>query len=330
MGRPLWRPPKVLFRPSDVGVAPDVLRRAVDRGAVVRICRGVYLAAPLVPDDPVESHLVRVAAAQMMRPDLVASHTSAALAHGLPLLDRAHAAAGGATFTIEPLPTRRSGGRSRVVLRSLPADAVTAVCRPLVGDLRITTAARTAIDLACDLPLAESLMIADVVARSSVTGIAAPRDLRGPLSERVRDVALRPLREASAAPIHTQRRVRRVIELTDPRRESPGESLSFGRIVAAGLPAPDCQRGFNLSGGMVFVDFWWDDFKLAGECDGKVKYDGTFGPDDGVLVREADRQHQLREAGVDVVRWRAADMMFRPSPVLDRMAARLRARGWCG
>ena len=78
------------------------------------------------------------------------------------------------------------------------------------------------------------------------------------------------------------------------------------------------------------MDPWWEEFGLVGECDGKVGYDGTFGADDGVLVAEADRYHGLLTAGADVVRWRAADMMYRPTPVLARVADRLRANGWRG
>ncbi|TXH45121.1 MAG: hypothetical protein E6Q90_01490 [Actinobacteria bacterium] len=330
MGRPLWQPPTVLFRPRDVGVAPDVLRRAVARGDVIRIVRGVYLATAQQPSDARERHALSIAATQMLRPDLVASHTSAALLLRLPLLDGPSAAAGTPTFTRSPTPTRRSGGNPRIVLRALPPAAVSTVAHPLAGDVRVTSAARTAVDLACELPLAEALMVSDTVARASLAGHVSAGNLRGPRNQRIHYLAARTLQEACVTPLHWQRAASRVIGLTDARRESPAESLSYGRIVEAGMVAPDCQRGFTLPGGTVYVDFWWDEFGVAGECDGRVKYDGTFGADDGVLVREAERQHQLQQAGVEVIRWRARDMMYRPAPVLARIAARLRAHGWVG
>lgn len=329
MGRPLWQPPNVLFQPGDVGVAPDVLRRAIRRGDVVRIVRGVYLATARLPADARGRHALRIAATQMLRPDLVASHRSAALLQGLPLLDGEFAASAVPAFTCAPTPTRRGGG-PRVVLRSLPTSAVSSVAHPLAEDIRVTSPARTALDLACEVPLAEALMVSDAVARAAVAGHASVRDLRGELHPRLESMAKRPLVEARAAPMHHWRSAARVIQLTDPRRESPAESLSYGRIVEAGLAVPDCQHGIAVAGGTVFVDFWWDDFGVAGECDGRVKYDGTFGADDGVLVREAERQHLLQQAGVEVIRWQASDMMFRPAQVLARIAGRLRTHGWVG
>lgn len=329
MGRSRWQPPNVLFRPADVSVAPDVLRRAMSRGDVVRLAHGVYLAAQLLPTDPGTRHVVQACAVQMARPDLVASHGTAALALGLPLLHPAVVAGGAPSFTRPPKPGRRGERRPRVVVRELPTSAVTSHDNAL-GGLPVTTAARTALDLACELPLAEALMITDHVARTTASGYVVSRDLRGKLSERARSVALRPLQEAQVAPIHRRRRAMRALELTDPRRESAAESLSFGRIVQAGLPIPDCQHPVTLAAGQMYVDFWWEEYGLAGECDGRVKYDGTFGPDDAALVREADRHHALLESGIDVIRWRAVDMMFRPEIVLARLAARLRARGWQG
>lgn len=330
MGRRSWTPPSVMFRASDVGVAPDVLRRAVSRGEVVRMHRGVYLAADLVPTDDVQRHIVSATAVQMARGDLIASHGTAALAHELPLLNRAEVAEAPPVFTRPPAPGRRSESEPRVMLRKLPPDVVTDHEND-VGGLRLTTPARTALDLASELPLTEALMATDHVARQAALGYVVSRDLRGKVNPQVLERALRPLREAQVARAHSQCRVGRALQLTDPRRESPAESVSFGRIVEAGLPVPDCQHEFvQGSGKGVFVDFWWEEFRVAGECHGKIKYDGSFGHDDGVLVREADRHHFLLSIGISVVHWRAADMMFRPAAVLANIASRLSAGGWRG
>jgi hypothetical protein len=296
----------------------------------VRIHRGVYLAAELMSTDEVERHIVQATAVQMARGDLIASHSTAALAHELPLLNRAAVADAPPVFTRPPSPGLRSERQPRVVLRQLPSDVVTNHAND-VGGLRLTTPARTALDLACELPLAEALMITDDVARQTASGYVVSRNLRGKITPRVMEMSLRPLQEAQVARAHSRRQAVRALELTDPRRESPAESVSFGRIVEGGLPIPDCQHAFILeSDSEVYVDFWWEEFGVAAECHGKIKYDGTFGHDDGVLVREADRHHLLLAKGISLVHWRAADMMFRPSAVLARLSDHLRAGGWQG
>jgi hypothetical protein len=122
--------------------------------------------------------------------------------------------------------------------------------------------------------------------------------------------------------------VARVIDLTDPIRESAAESLTFGWIVEAGLPVPVCQAGVLTDSGVFFPDFWWEDLGLAGECDGAVKYAGSPDADEGVLVRQAERERALRAAGFVVVRWTASEVMAHPYSVIARLEAAFDACGW--
>jgi hypothetical protein len=69
------------------------------------------------------------------------------------------------------------------------------------------------------------------------------------------------------------------------------------------------------------VDFYWDEFGVAGEADGLLKY-----RDDGSLASEKLRQERLEEVGLVVVRWGWADVT-RASAVLERRLRRAFDRG---
>ena len=65
------------------------------------------------------------------------------------------------------------------------------------------------------------------------------------------------------------------------------------------------------------VDFYWDEFGVVGEVDGKIKYDDQ---PESVLWREKRRQERLEDTGLVVVRWGRAEL-----DVLPRLVARLRS-----
>lgn len=78
------------------------------------------------------------------------------------------------------------------------------------------------------------------------------------------------------------------------------------------------------------MDFYWEEFDLIGECDGRIKYDGSLGDASEAMVHQSAREQALRDRGHGVVRWSAAAMVYRPEIVVDEVAARLRSRGWDG
>ncbi len=117
-------------------------------------------------------HLLRALAEQVTAPNRVASHDTAALAHGLPLLNTRLSAAGPVHLT----RPRSSSDRSRVApgrqlhLGGLPQHHVVTLPSALVA----TTPARTAVDLAVSLPLPAGLMVADAAARAEFEEVAGP------------------------------------------------------------------------------------------------------------------------------------------------------------
>lgn len=341
MPRRLWTPPDVPFTLPTSGASKGALYASVQRGRTKVLLPGVFISAQAWPDEPIQQHLIMALARQLRWPHLMASHHTGALACGLPLLHPARAAEQPPRFTRAPGPGVRSSVEPRVTVRELPLEALTDLPSGAARGLQFTTPARTAVDLACELPLPEALMLTDYVARQALMGLRGRRTNgddgdapatsgRGELSRVARQAAMRPLELAVVAAVHRRPGVRQALEFTDPLRDSPPESFSFGAFVLAGLPLPQCQVLFDSEGQIIRVDFYWPEFGLVGECDGNVKYDGTYGLAAEALVGQNVREQALRDMGLSVVRWTAAEIFLRPDAVINRIASRLMGCGWDG
>ena len=207
-----------------------------------------------------------------------------------------------------------------IAVRALPAAH--RVAHP--SELLVTTPARTAVDVASSCEFPEALITLDSAARMSLAASVGSSRLRDAyLSDRHLENARAELVAAieHAATQFTRRHLLEVVPLTDPRRESALESLSYGRMRQAGLPLPDLQVPISTSVGTVYPDFLWAEYMLIGEADGFSKYDA---PDS--LAREKRRQHALEELGFRVIRWTSEEMRLRPGAVLSRIVAALEAR----
>ena len=338
MATPRWTPPRTPFLVTNVGVCRKTVTNAVKRGEIVQLIPRVYIAREGLPDESALSpheyvraqHTLLALAYQVRDPRLVASHETAALALGLPVFTTGTLATYVPRFTVDPSTGMRSRKEPRVLVGTLPPQAVTTVATDHQAELRVTTDARTALDLATEFAMPYALMTVDAVVRQVAGNFRGVRNLRGDLPQRVLQVARQPLLQAICTRAHARRDTARIIELADPRRESAGESLSFGRIVAAGLPVPLCQVAIATEHGVVYPDFYWPELRLAAECDGLVKYDGTFGVDDGVLARQARRERDLKDGGIAVARLWVSDMDHNHQRVIDELARFMVAQGWDG
>lgn len=321
-----WEPPVDLFTLANVaplGVTRSALRVAEESGHVVRVAHGVYIAASAVPDDAVLAHVQRAMAHQMLRPNAIASHNTAALAWGLDLPDPRAAAAGPVEFTVPHDAQARSLARPglAVAVRRLPPQHRTS--HP--SGLLVTTHARTAVDVAARLPLPEALIVLDCAAREILTRQVGDSRRRASYTRpAVLADALEPLREAAqdAATPQTRRRLAAGLELVDPRRESALESYSFGKIAEAGLPLPQLQVCIPTPEGNVYPDFLWPTGMVIGEADGREKY-----KTEKDTYAEKCRQELLESIGYRFVRWGYGQMWGRPAEVLGRMTRVLIARG---
>jgi hypothetical protein len=134
------------------------------------------------------------------------------------------------------------------VRRFVVADSDIAV----VDGCRVTSATRTAWDLARRLPLVEAVVAVDALARA---GRFEPEELLG--------------RVEQAPGARGCRRVPEIAALSDPRAESPSETRLRVALVRAGLP-PVVQHVINDEHGFALarVDLAYPDAKLAVEYDG--------------------------------------------------------------
>ena len=320
-----WNPPAEPFSLAHVahlGVSRRRIASALRHGQIVRLRHGVYVRASALTEDPVSTHLMRAAAVQVLAPGRVASHETAALAHGLPLRWTTRAAESDPAFSVarEEAGRRRSHNLNGIRHSSLPAHHV----HRLPSGLAVTSPARTAVDLASTLPLPDALMVLDAALRLELAGLVGRLDRRHYRDKRLVEAAHMPIREATEylRPGH-RRRVAAALAVADVGHESPLESYSGGRFHLAGLPAPSTQAPVATAAGTVYPDFCWECWRVLGEADGEGKY-----ADAAAFAREKEREQLLREAGWAVVRWTGREGFGTPELVDQRVARALEAAGW--
>lgn len=294
------------------GVTDDMIVTQLKAGRLLRLRRGVYVSQDGWPADPAGQHLVRARAVQVANPQAVLSHQTAAVSWGLPT-------PGFAEWHDSPIALTQPSGALRVPT-SPYAEVYERSLRPadIVHDdlgYRVTSIARTAVDLAAGLPLPDALAVLDDAARRLIRSMrrdARRQDFSNPrYAAAARDLFTgavgRPLRSLADA-----------ISKADPARESVAESLTAGHLYLSGLPMPLFQAPLRTRIGTVFLDFLWPEHRLVGECDGGLKY-----TDPRVLVEEKIREDAVRETDHRVLRWLGKETMVRPDLLMGRIARAL-------
>jgi hypothetical protein len=281
------------------GWTDDELARLVRAGELERLRRGAYVAGTL-PSDAAAAHrlLISATVAGLRRPAVV-SHQSAAVLHGLPLwdvpLDRVH-------VTRRPRAWNDLSGVLRVHVARLRDDEVVEV-----DGLAVTDPLRTALDLARSLPHEAAVVTLDAALHA---GLLALADLRA----RLFDIAGTPGSRSAA----------RAVAFADGRSESVGESRSRVVLHRWGLGPSALQLEIRRDDGLSVgrADFAWEDRRVLGEFDGRVKYGRLLRPgqDPGDAVfEEKRREDAMRDEGWGMVRWVWAEL---GAP--HRLAARVR------
>jgi hypothetical protein len=291
------------------GFGAKAIDARVRSGEWTALRRGVYAETSRVPLDRTERHAVEVAAAaRATGQEVVGSHQSAALIHGL------------TTFTSYDGPPVLS--RCRELRTSRPDGASPA---PLVAhvpthhrsevlEAPVTTIARTAVDLARKGPALSAVVVLDAALRREV-----PR-------EELEEV----LHVARGWP--GSRKAAELVALADDRAESALESVGRYRMWQVGLPKPELQVPlFDEAGLMGYPDFLWEELRVVGEADGLLKYrqeDPEAPPDlrdRDALALEKQREDRFRDAGYEVFRFTWEMAVHRPA-VLEQRALRAFAR----
>jgi hypothetical protein len=298
---PVEPPPAVILRREAVAAdwSDDELGRLVRAGELNRLRRGAYVDGVL-PADQGGLHrlLIRATVAGLRRPAVV-SHQSAAVLLGLPLwdvaLDRVH-------VTRRPRAWTDSSAVLCCHVARLRDDEVTEV-----EGLLVTNPVRTALDLARSLPHEAAVTVLDAALHQ---GLLSHEVLRA----RLFDIAGTPGSRSAA----------RAVLFADGRSESVGESRSRVILHRWKLAPSALQFEVRSADGTLVgrSDFAWEEQRLVGEFDGRIKYGRLLRPgqDPGDAVfQEKLREDAIREESWGVIRWVWSDL-GRP----DRLAARVR------
>lgn len=182
------------------------------------------------------------------------------------------------------------GHRAGTTVRQAPLAAEEIVLR---RGLPTTSALRTVVDLGGRNPLTEGVVAADLFLHAGRVSVA---ELRAHVVEhsKARGIA----------------RLRRVVDLVEPKAESAMETRLRMLLVLARLPRPEVQVSIQDDRGR-FVgrpDLLYRDQRLA------IEYDGGNHRDR--LVDDNRRQNGLIGAGLHLLRFTAADVYGSPDTVV--------------
>ncbi len=280
------------------GVTDATIRSMVRRGQLTILTRGVYAPgiqlAKLGDSDRAERRLQVASALALLGPSSVASHQEAAAIHQLALLGQLPR-----RITVSrPLGVAASrSGRPWVSLHNLalPGGHVT-----VVGQVPVTTVARTVVDIARVTSFRSGVVTADSALHQGRT---------------TEDELIAVVAACSRWP--GVDRAREVVEFSDGRSESPLESISRVAFREGGLPPPDLQVSVRGGDGLIYrVDFLWRRYRTVGEADGALKYQKL-----GRVQSQLLRDRALRDAGFEVVHFSWKEIMATPGVVVDSVRA---------
>ena len=300
------------------GVSHHVLRRLVRHEAIIRFQSGVYGQRHAC--EPEEErwarihreHCVRARAALQAHPDHALSHGTGAVAFGWPVSLHPDEPVHLTALHVEPR-SRRVGRKVLHHSDSIINDMVE------VDGLRLLTPDRTVADCLRTMTPANGVAVADGALREGATDLVSVKSsLDGMRRWRGRPAANAALR------------------LVDPRRETWLESFSFVALHGLGIDLPTPQvEVFGEWGRFVGrVDGMWIADGVVAEADGEGKY-LLGGPDGGGasdkdaarrVVAEKLREDDLRDLGLEIVRWGAHEI-HRSLELVARRVHAVRARG---
>ena len=250
---------------------------------------------------PSSGHVLRAAAALADNgPGAVISHTSAALIHSIDLIGDQPA-----DVTITSRDGGRRGRRNGIhtYANAMPDEHIVSKY-----GLRVTTPARTVLDLARTLSFGAGVVAADSALHQELTTVAELLYVVEPYRQR-----------------RGGHRSHRVVMFADGLAESPLESLARVVFDAGGLPPPELQARITAANDDFIgrADFLWRKYKLIVEVDGEAKYD----IDPRRARAELLREKALRRAGYEVLHFSWAEITTQPEQVIAAIWAALRARG---
>jgi hypothetical protein len=176
-----------------------------------------------------------------------------------------------------------------------------------IGPITTTTLSRTLVDCARLLPRLEACAAADQLTRAGASITEARAIIAG----------------QSWQSDH-QRRAMEILDLADPRSESPMESWCRCMIIDAELPAPVPQVAVPLpDGSTAYLDLGFEQYRIAAEYDGHAYHSSREQVEHDRLRRAA-----LARAGWRVCVFRAGAVLADPASMLHQLMYELGRSGW--
>jgi hypothetical protein len=302
----------------DQGLDDGAIRAALRAGTLARIRRGCYIDARREVEEVTRrtGPAASVAAVAAQMNGVVFSHATAAALWQLPFL-------GQPPGTIHLTLPRAANGIVRAGVHRHTGSLTSEEIVEHLG-IRLTSLARTLVDMARTAGFRDGLVMADHALHRSRDPQALRRAMRACIE-----------RLPGAVGIGN---ARRMSDFAVVAAESPGESLS--RILFQEQKVPEPLLQYRLTVGLpggapgnFITDFAWKRLKAVGEFDGRVKYGRCLRegqtPGDAVF-EEKCREDAIRSADWLVLRW-TWDELKRPDVlgrrVRETLAARSRALG---
>jgi hypothetical protein len=288
--------PALVIRRADLlanGIAKHEIRALYASGEWQRLARGAYVVGDGFAElDERSRHLLRIlAVVPNLAAGSVVSHDSAAVLHGLPLLDVD-------LSCVHVTRNRRGGGRTTagVVFHSASLGETTEI-----EGIRVTSVARTLADIARTRSLDTAVSMGDAVLRCGMDPGCLKEELDR--ARKWKGVA----------------QARRVASMLDGRSESVGESLGRIRLLQSGFTDIDLQvEIYDEEGRHVARTDYLLGARVVTEFDGKEKYQRFRRPGQSAgdaVFEEKKREDRIRELGYPVVRFTWADLF-----AFDRVA----------
>ena len=267
----------------DSGLSPSGFQRAVLAGEYVRVAQGWYVAGATWRSWFAEQrHLASVLATHhnAVAPPLF-SHYSAAVLLRLPLWGYRP----GKVHTISG-----RGGRSNASVLRHELDVAVSHTGSVAG-YHCTNYERTVLDISRVASTETALGCADAArARKCRQDRVVDPDKSAQWGHEMAEL----LGSLNGRPRGIQR-VRRIVELSDPRAESVLESVSRLQLLRLGFEVELQVPVASPSGGYLYMDFELLGLRVYGECDGDFKYtDPELRGDrtaDEVVVKEKKRDN---------------------------------------
>lgn len=272
-----------------VEVPGHVVGNAASRGRLRTVQRGLY-----VPVGHEVSAITRAAAACAVLQDVpaVASHTTAARVHGLPVPE---------AETVEHVTVPRWARRRHHAALHLHTCRLD-VCDTIdVDGVSVTSGPRTVVDLIRSLDRWDAAWATDRALHHRLV-----------TSTTVLDAAGRVTRATGVA------RVPALVATAEPRSRSWLETRGRLVLLDAGLPRPQAQIPVQTWDGTKYLDLGYPEHRIGIEMDGSGPHS-----DPGAVYADRGRQNLVHVRGWGLLRFTYFDVVRRPEWMVQCVRAKL-------